>query len=167
MIETVADVLKRVVYPISRIVGAIGMAMIVVITFITIADVIMRRILNSPIRGSHELTELFFAVVTFLTLAYCAIKDGHIEVDMLFKKFPKTLQATIGLIILIATTGTLGVVSWQMVKYAMNLQNMRQTTVSLGIAVYPFAYIAALGAILISLVYFVHLIRSLTRFRGG
>ncbi len=167
MIDTAANGLKRVVFPVSRVVGAIGMLMIVVITLITIADIFMRRILNSPMRGSHELTELFFAVVTFLTLAYCAIKDGHIEVDMLVKKFPKTLRSTISVIILLATTGTLGVVSWQLVKYAMNLQKMRQETVSLGIAVYPFAYLAALGAILISLVYFVQFIYSLTRFKGG
>jgi TRAP-type C4-dicarboxylate transport system permease small subunit len=167
MIDTAANALERTVFQISRIVGSIGMSMIVVITFLTIADIIMRRVLNSPMRGSHELTELIFAIITFLTLAYCAIKDGHIEVDILVNKFPQKLQSTISVIILLATSGTLGLVSWQLVKYAMNLQQMKQTTVSLGIAVYPFAFLAALGAFLITLVYFIQFLYSLARFKGG
>lgn len=165
MMDTLANGFKRAVFPVSRVVGAVGMSMIVVMTFLTIADIFMRRIFNSPIRGSHEMTELIFAIITFLTLAYCAVKEGHIEVDMLVRKFPKTLQSTIGAIILLATTGTLGLVTWQLINYGMNLQRMKQTTVSLGIAVYPFVYVAALGAILITLVYFVQFLYSLTRFK--
>ncbi len=165
MIDIVANGLKRAVFPISRGLGAVAMAILVVMMVFTVIDVFMRRFLNSPIRGIHELTELSFALIVFLALAYCAVRDGHITVDTLVKKFPKTVAAIIDAIILLATSGILGLVSWQLVVHALNLQRMNQETVSLGVIVYPFVYLGAVGTMLITLVYFIQFLYSLTKFK--
>jgi TRAP-type C4-dicarboxylate transport system permease small subunit len=166
MLNAVATNLKRALFPVCRVVGAIGMGMIAVLMLITIIDVFMRRLFDLPLRGSHEVIELVFVIIVFLTLSYCAVKDGHIEVDMLVKRFPRTVEKTVSAIILFVTTGVMSLVTWQLVNYSMNLQTMKQTTVSLGISVYPFAYVAALGTLLITLVYFIQFLYSLTRFGG-
>lgn len=167
MLDRVANYLKKVVFPVTRVVGGIGVGFLVLLMLVTLIDVFGRRFLNAPLRGSRELSELIFCFVTFLPLAYCAIKDGHIELDILVNRFPKRLRNSIGTVIIFCTTAMLSVMTWQLVVYGMRMQRMNQETAILGITTYPFLYLAALGSLLFTLVYlvqfFVYLNQSLRR----
>ena len=61
----------------------------------------------------------------------------------------------------ILTTGILGVAAWQLWVQAMRVQKAGQTTGPLEIVIYPFLFIAAVGTLLIALVYLVFFLNSL------
>ncbi|MBA7670288.1 hypothetical protein ES703_78433 [subsurface metagenome] len=48
-----------------------------------------------------------------------------------------------------------GLISWQLFLYALRLQSMNQITAILGIEFYPFVFIAVLGSLLLTLVFFI------------
>ena len=165
MLTRAADFLKKGVFPVSRAVGAIGVVVLVLMVLLIIAEVIARRALDAPIAGRVELTSLSLILVVFLTLAYCAAKGGHIEMDILTSRFPKRAQAGIGTLIHLLTTGMLGVASWQLVVHGMKIQDMQQTSGVLAIEIYPFLYMAALGGTLLTLVYLIYFLYSLDEVR--
>jgi len=159
--ERAANFLKRGVFPASRVAGGIGVGVLVLMVILTVAEVLARRAFNTPITGTLELTSLGLVVVVFLTLAHCGARGGHVALDIIVARFPKRIKASTGAIMYILTTGILGVASWQLWVQAMRVQRMGQTSGLLEIDIYPFLYIAALGSLLLTLVYLIYFISSL------
>ncbi len=161
MLERAANLLKRGVFPASRVFSGIGVGILILMVLLILAEILARRVLNEPIAGTFELTSLALILVVFLTLAYCAAKGGHIEMEILTVRFPKRLRAIIDSLMRILTTVMLGVATWQLIALAMKVQRMGQTSGLLKIDIYPFLYIAALGSILLTLVYLIQFLSSL------
>ena len=161
MLEKAAEYMRKVVFPVSRILGDVSMIPIVFMTLLIVVDVLSRRFFNAPIKGSRDMTELAFSISVFLSLAWCAVKGGHVDLDVLVMRFPKGLRLRVEVVILLLTTAMLGVLSWQLIVYGVRLQNMNQETAVLSIPVYPFLYLAALGSIFLTLVYLINFISSL------
>jgi len=155
MLERVANYSKRVVFPVTRVVGSIGAGFLVLLMLVSLIDVFGRRFFNAPLRGSRELSELCFCFVTFLPLAYCAVKGVHIDVEIMVSRFPKRLQNSLGAAIILCAATMLGMITWQLVVYGTRMYTMNQESAILGIPVYPFLYLAALGSLLYALVYLI------------
>ena len=105
MLHRVAEYLQKVLSPVSRVLGDISMAVIVVVMLLVVVDVSLRRFFNAPIRGSHDLTALGFSMVVFLPMAWCALKDGHVDLNILVNKFPKNLRLGVEIAMMLITTG--------------------------------------------------------------
>ena len=166
MLGRMANHLKKVVSLISRILGNISMVVIVLVTLLVVLDVILRRFFNSPIQGSKELSCLAFSIIVFLPLAWCAINNGHVELDLVVKKLPKTTQLSIEVIMMFITTCILGLMSWQLLIQGTKLQVANQETAILGIPMYPFLYLATLGSLVLTLAFFTRFIHSLNNIIG-
>lgn len=162
MLDEAANHLKKVVSPISRVLGIISMVVIVLVTLLVVVDVCLRRFFNSPIQGSHDFTSLAFSIIVFLPLAWCAINDGHIELDLVVKRLPKTAQLSIEVIMMFITVAILGLMSWQLLIQGTVLQSSNAETGILGIPMYPFIYLATFGSLILALAFFIRFIRSLS-----
>ena len=165
MLERAANSIKGVVIPVSRWASYLGAVVLIIMVCITVAEVVARRAFNSPIGGALEITSLGLVLFVFLTLAYCAARGGHVVLDILVVKFPKRLQSTVNLVILLLTTGILGVASWQLWVQAARVQHAGQTAGVLEVPIYPFVYVAAIGGILLTLVYFIYLLYAIEEVR--
>lgn len=161
MLERMADSLKKVLSPISAALTGISIAVIVLVVLAVVAEVVARRFFNSPIRGAGELNQLAFTIIVFLPLAWAALKGSHIELDLLSSKFPKRVRSGTDVVIMLMTVGILGLMSWQLLEQGMSLQHQNATTNTMGIPMYPFAYIAALGGIMVTVAFFIRFLRSL------
>jgi len=158
------DWLKKVVSPVNKILSDISAVVIVLITLLVVADVSLRRLFNSPIHGTHDLTILGFSMILFLPLAWCALKDGHVELDVIVKKFPKTAQSAIEVLMLLFTVIILVLMSWQIFMQGTKLQASNAQTAILEIPMYPFLYLASFGSLLLTITYlikFIHLISNI------
>ncbi|MBM3609644.1 MAG: TRAP transporter small permease, partial [Alphaproteobacteria bacterium] len=58
---------------------------LLLLTFLTVVDVVLRYFFNAPFRGSLELTEYAMALIVFFSLAYAGWTGAHIAVDLLEK----------------------------------------------------------------------------------
>ena len=165
MLDKITRGLQKIVYPASSAVSIIGMITLILMVLLTIAEVIARRFFNEPITGALSISSLGLVIFVFLTLAYCAVKGGHVELGILTSVFPKRVQAGIAALMYILTAGILGVAGWQLWVQAMRVQNAGQTSGPLEIVIYPFLYIASLGTLLVALVYFIFCLNSLSEVR--
>ncbi len=73
---------------------------------LTFADVFARYVVNSPVTGATELTEIMLAVVVFTAMPMMAFRNDHIVVDLTDKFFSPTMhkirQSLIGLLFAVA-----------------------------------------------------------------
>ncbi len=162
MLGRVANNLKKLVFPISRVLGDISGVVIVFVTLLVVADVCARRLFSSPIGGTHELSGFAFSIIVFLPLAWCAINDGHVELDIVVKRLPKTAQLSIEVIMMFITTVILGLMTWRISVHGTTLQAANAETAILGIPMYPFLYLASFGSLVLTLAFLIRFIRSLS-----
>jgi TRAP-type C4-dicarboxylate transport system permease small subunit len=151
-----------VIVPPSRTLGFVGAGLLPVLVLLTVADVTMRRLLNSPIPGAFELTQYILGTVVFFTFAYCAVESGHVEVELLMTRFPKRLEQGIVSVMYLFSTAILGLLSWQLFLLAIRVHGMQEASVILGIWLYPFIFIAGIGIAFLSLVFLIMFLNNLS-----
>ena len=71
--------------------GWVASAALAAIMLLTVADVLLRAILNHPIRGTLEIVELLLACTFFLALPASFLRDEHIVVDVVDGMAPRAV----------------------------------------------------------------------------
>jgi TRAP-type C4-dicarboxylate transport system permease small subunit len=79
---------------------------------ITVADVTLRAVFNTPIRGTYELIELFLTYTFFLALPAVFLRDEHIVVDIVDSLAPRWVPTLQGCARALAVI-VLAVMAWQ------------------------------------------------------
>ena len=123
---------------------------------LTFADVVARYLLNWPIRGGFEITELVLLVLIFAGLPLVSHADEHVTMDFIDRILPRRL---VGLWIraMHAICAALMVfVTWQVWIKATRISSYRDTTEVLRIEVGPFVYFMA---VMIALTGVVHVFK--------
>lgn len=166
MLERVANRFQKVVYLISRVLNFISMAAIIAVVLLVVVDVFMRAIFNDPIKGAHDVVVLGFSIIVFLSLAWCAATNDHLEIDIIFKRLPRTVKRILEVAMMFFSTVILGLISWQLLVQGMKLKGANAQTTILKIPTYPFVYLATLGFILLTLVFLIRFLHSLNNAVG-
>ena len=86
---------------------------IFIIMVVTVADVFMRYIFNSPVRGAYELSETMMVGAVFLALAYTQKQKGHVSVQIFSSRLPAKAQTLLATIILFLSFGVFVLITWQ------------------------------------------------------
>ena len=149
---------SKVVHFVSRFAHGVGAGVLAVMMFFTALDVTLRYFFNSPIMGSFELTEYMMVIVISLSLAYCAMLKGHVNVDFVILRFPQRTREIIGGITSVISLAVFFVLSWQCFEQTMVLKSSGQTSGILFIPTYPFVGVVAIGCALTCLVSFANLL---------
>jgi TRAP-type mannitol/chloroaromatic compound transport system permease small subunit len=74
---------------INRWTGRICSVSIAVLVILTVVEVILRRIFNSPTIWSFEVTKQIYGFYFMILAGYTLLKDSHVSVDILYTKFGK------------------------------------------------------------------------------
>jgi TRAP-type C4-dicarboxylate transport system permease small subunit len=156
------DVLDKFVRVLNQaLMGIAGLILGAMIT-LTCANIFL-RIVWVPVKGTFELMGYGGAVIMAFALGMTQAKRGHIAVDILVQRFPKSAQRILAGINCIVCTIFFAVVSWQIAKYATTLLSTGEVTETLRIIYYPFTYGVALGCAVLSLVFFTELLKTFFR----
>lgn len=119
---------------------------------LTVFDVCFRYFLDDPISGVTELTEILMACLSFLGLAWCAIKDQHLKVDLLISRLHPRTQGMIDTTMLLLGLCLVSLISWRIIAEAAALYHLKITSSLLNVPVYPFYIIASMGCAMLCLV---------------
>jgi TRAP-type C4-dicarboxylate transport system permease small subunit len=122
----------------------VGGAIILLVMLYTTLNVIL-RVLGYPLPGDIEIIVTALVCIIYSTIAYCAVANNHIRID-LFKKWP-WMDHVNNVIAFI--TGL--VISIQAFKKVGTAARMHVTSTLLGIPRAPFLFIAAFGFLLFAL----------------
>ncbi len=86
--------LKRVHYA-SKALAVLGNVVIVALVLLTVVDVVLRYIFNSPWENTYEFTSFMIASIGAFWIAYTASQGRHVAVDLFTAKFPQRMHAII------------------------------------------------------------------------
>jgi TRAP-type C4-dicarboxylate transport system permease small subunit len=154
---------------VSRIVKAFGMASIVllgVMMMLTVADVTLRYLFNSPIMGSMELTEYIMVCVGTLGLAWCALQGAHIKVDLIVSKLPMKSQNAIDTINYLLVIGISLLITSQTFVRAGIVRRLGMASAMLDIPQYPFLLVVSFSYLLLLATAVILLIQAISSLRA-
>lgn len=98
----------------SGMAGLVPGILLLSTALLTLADVVGRNLLNAPVPGATELTELALVAMTFLLYPRVAWRDTHITVDLLdgiMGPRAQWLQRLLGALVGVVT---FGVLAWRL-----------------------------------------------------
>lgn len=156
--ERVVSSLKKVIYPISIGLLSVGVSVLAAMMFLTASDVTLRYVFNSPISGAFDLTSYMMVILVGFGFAYCAVKKGHVRVDLVVERLPLRTQAIIDSITGLMVFFLLVMLTWQGFRHMIATHHSGVTSAVLHIPVYPFAGLVGLGFASFTLVVLVDLI---------
>jgi TRAP-type C4-dicarboxylate transport system permease small subunit len=120
---------------------------------LTFADVVARYLLNRPIRGAFEITELGLLVLIFAGLPLVSHADEHVTMDFIDRMLPERIAALWVRVVHAVCAAIMFFLTWQVWIKAGRISAYGDTTDVLRILVGPFVYFMAAMIALTGLVH--------------
>lgn len=139
MIKKIDKCLSAFTYALG-ILSGVG---VIVIMLLTVADVIMRRVLLTSIIGSYEIVERLLLISVFGTFALAQTSRSHVHVTLLVSRLPKALGMAVFGVLGLLSTFAAGFCGYALIQQGIESFNLKTTTAVLQWPLYPFFYIAA------------------------
>ena len=120
---------------------------------LTFFDVVGRYLLNRPIRGAFEVTELLLLVLIFAGLPLVSHADEHVTMDFIDRMLPAPAVPVLVRAVHAVVAAVFFFLAWQVIIKAGRISGYGDTTDVLRIAVGPFVYFMAAMIFLSGLVH--------------
>ena len=149
--------------------GAVGVANflslagLVAMTMVTVIDVAGRYLLNRPLPGALELSELLMVFLVFGAFAVTELRNGHVDIDVVVTKMPPRGQAICEAFAALLSTAFWGAITWRTALHAQNVWRAGETTPNLSLPIGPFVWLAAAGTLLFTLALLARLVAAFKR----
>ena len=121
-------------------IGAIAAIDLVILTMVTVVDVVGRYLFNAPLRGADELAVFALAVSVFAGLPLAIARGGLIRVEVLVLRLPEGARRWTRVGTDLISGLFLGFCGWQLVIKAGKLASYGDATMFLRIPTAPFAW---------------------------
>jgi TRAP-type C4-dicarboxylate transport system permease small subunit len=129
--------LERLALTATRLLSVFGLMALMGLATMTLADGLMRWILNRPIEGVRDLGGLAIAVAIACCMPVVMIERGNITI-----RLAGAMSATLGRVLdalaAVLVCVLLAVMAWQIFLYALKMARANETTFVLQIPVAPF-----------------------------
>ena len=94
------------------------------------AEVFMRYVLNSPIPGHLEGSELLVCIIVFFAVAYTQSLKGHVGMTLIIESLPEKTKKILEITTLLLSVATCAILSYFSFKYAYNCWIIGDITMS-------------------------------------
>jgi TRAP-type C4-dicarboxylate transport system permease small subunit len=140
----------------DALLGIASSILLMLMMLLTFADVVARYLLNRPIRGAFEITELALLVLIFAGLPLVSHADEHVTMDFIDRILPSSLADLWVRVAHAACAAVMFFLTWQVWLKAAKISSYGDTTEVLRIEVGPFVYFMA---VMIALTGVVHVFK--------
>jgi TRAP-type transport system small permease protein len=129
----------------------LGGAILAALVPLTVLDVGLRYVLNAPIRGTFELTQLAMVGVTFLGLGEAQARTEHITIDLIYEHLGERGRWLLDRVARLVSLVLAIAIGWQLVVYAARVRADQEVSGVLGLPLYLAVGVAAGGFVLFAL----------------
>ena len=165
--------LQRLVYTIDQLSKTIGHAFawcIIIVTFGTCYEVLVRYVLNDPTSWAFDMSYLMYGAVFYMAGAYTLSRSGHVRADMFYRKWPDRTQASVELVLYLLFFFP-GILALVIAGWGYGFESMRIREVSVnspaGVPIWPLKMMIPVGGALIALQGFAEVLRCVLCLRDG
>ena len=124
--------------------GIAASALLMMMMVLTFADVVARYLINRPIRGGFEITELTLLVLIFAGLPLVSHADEHVTMDFIDRILPPRLRIPWVRLMHAIIAAIMFFLGWQVWIKATRIASYGDTTEVLSITIGPFVYFMAM-----------------------
>lgn len=115
-------------------------------------DVVLRYVYGKTIPGIIEIEEFILVCIVFLSMAFLQHKKGHVVIDILVSRFPNWIQPLLDCLVYLLSLVVFVLISYETIKSGFD--KFGELSFALEIPIPIFVFAAAFGMILMSLVLF-------------
>ncbi len=116
----VANVLDTIIERIGRVTGWCSLAIVLVMAY----NVLLRYFFRTGSVAMQELEWHLMAPICMLGLSYAILKDGHVQVDILYGRFPERLQRVIQFVSMVLVVLIAAILLKLSIPYVMQSYNI-------------------------------------------
>jgi len=138
---------------VDAVLGIAASALLLGMMLLTFVDVVARYLLNRPIRGGFEMTELVLLVLIFAGLPLVSHADEHVTMDFIDRMLPARAVPVLIRVVHALVAAVFFFLTWQVLIKAGRNSGYGDTTDVLRIPVGPFVYFMAAMIFLTALVH--------------
>lgn len=125
---------------------------LVLLMLLTTADVAGRYFFNSPIVGVFDLTHFAVLIMTFLGLAYCGFRRGHVSIELLFDRFSRPVRRVLNRAINLVGAILFTIIAWRSLVQSVDVRDFGEASQLVEIPFFPLYWLLAFGALLFAAV---------------
>jgi len=152
---------EKIVTSIAGWLNWMACASLMVMVAMVFIDICGNKFFKLPLIGGIELVSLFSVVAISFAIAQTQVAHGHIEVEMLVRKLPRTPQKVISTIVHCFSICLFLILAWQSYTYGLALQASGEVSMTLLIPYYPFVWGLGLCSLVVVLVLIMQMIKML------
>lgn len=112
---------------------------LIAMTGITVVDVAGRYLLNAPLKGGYEISEMMMGLTVFAALPLAARAENHLAIGLLTDRLTGEARRLHRIVILIVSVAALAFIAWRMGVQADILARARSASGSLQLPLWPVA----------------------------
>ncbi len=144
---------RRVQFVLYWLLGGFAAVLLFLMMLLTFADVVGRYVLNYPIPGGFEVTEIMLATLIFAGLPLVSSGGEHVTVDLLDKFFPGAIGRFRDILISLLATVIMAVVSIRLWEKGNEAVDYGDVTAVLHIPFAPMFYFMSIALGITGLVF--------------
>jgi len=144
----VSKILRRAIHPFGFGGIFVSGAAVIMIMLVIVIDVISRNVFNISLAGAIETVRVLMILAVFGGMAYTALKNSHVRVDIFINRFSPLVKQSIVAAADLLAVGVIFVVSIGTFVEAKTLWHEQANTGLLRIPFAPFAFATALFLLL-------------------
>jgi len=129
-----------------------GGLMLVGLMGLTVVDVVMRYLFNSPIYGARDVAKLILLIMVALSVAYSARTGGQISIEVFSSMMGPAMLRGIEVFVRGVASAMLTVLTWRLWHSGQSAGRFGEASMALQIPFKPFYFILAVGMLLYAVV---------------
>lgn len=141
--------LDRALMIVERFTSWLGGFVIFCLMFVVTAEVVLRRLFNSPIPGQQDITVLSMVAFGVLCISHCYRQAGHIRMDILLKATKGRLHWSLCLLITLIVLLTISAIWPGTWNHFLRAYNLGDTTFGIGLSTWPSKLAVSVGLALL------------------
>lgn len=115
---------------------------------------IIGRFIKYPITGSYEGVQYGFALIVCFAISSTALAGKHIDIDLIFSRYPQKIKLVLDVINQLVGVGLFTLIVYRLCADGAESYRLVEKSSTLGLPVFLFKYLLAIGFVLLGLVIF-------------
>jgi TRAP-type mannitol/chloroaromatic compound transport system permease small subunit len=144
---TIDAILARV----ENFLNDIGGVAIFALMWLTMAEVLGRRLLNMPVPGAIDYIEVGMVLFAFIGAAYCQRQGGHVRMDLLVSNLKGRVQWAIEALGVLIAAVYIGIIVFASAKDAWRSYEFGDETIDINLTIWPSKLVVPLALAVLEL----------------
>ncbi len=129
----------------------IGGLFIFALMWLTMAEVLGRRLFNSPVPGAIDYIEVGMVVFAFMGAAFCQRQGGHVRMDLVVANLKGRLLWVVESVAVLVAVVYVGIIVWASAQDAWRSYSLGDETLDAHVAVWPSKLVVPIALALLEL----------------